>query len=199
MLEARNISVVFRDQKVLDNVSFIAEQGEKICLFGPSGGGKTTALNALMGIADLDKGAIFMDGIELSPGTVHEFRKNIAWLPQNINLPVQNGEELLNYYLQQKVSVEAESLLNKFGLDKDILRRNINEISGGQKQRMILSTILMLNRPYLLLDEPTSALDDESVKKIIEVIFSIQDITVISTSHNPIWIERCDRTYKIQP
>jgi putative ABC transport system ATP-binding protein len=197
VISAKNISISYQDKTVINDLSFDADKGEKICLFGPSGGGKTTILNALMGFADIKSGKISIKNMELNHDNIDSIRKNISWLPQNINLPVNSGMELIDLLNSDDTEIISE-YLEKFGLSKNILEKNINEISGGQKQRMVLSICLSLGRKIILLDEPTSALDDESIKKIIEVVFGLKDITVISTSHNPKWIENCDKKIKIR-
>jgi ABC-type multidrug transport system ATPase subunit len=197
MIKADGISVEFDNNPIITSLSFSAEKGEKLCFHGPSGGGKTTLLKTIIGFIDLKSGSITIDNKVLNANNINSIRRKVAWLPQNINLPVQTGEELAREMMGVKNLDPIYSFFEKFGLEKNILHKDLEEISGGQKQRMILSIVLSLNRPVLLLDEPTSALDEESVQRIIDVIFQLKEITVISTSHNPKWIENCDHKIKI--
>ncbi|GAB4281867.1 MAG: ATP-binding cassette domain-containing protein [Marinilabiliales bacterium] len=198
MVKGTNLFIGYNNNVIVKDFSFSAKKGEKICFYGPSGYGKTTALIAIPGLSDIISGTLEVNGILFNNQSINLIRKNIAWLPQNIYLPVSNGKELLEFYLNIKETEKTVKYLEAFGLSKEILDKDIQEISGGQKQRLLLSACLSLEREILLLDEPTSALDEESVKKIIEVIFNLSNITVISTSHNQTWINNCDKTYEIK-
>lgn len=197
MIQVDNINIDFDGKSLLSDISFHVSKGEKFCLYGPSGKGKTTILNALMGFVTPNSGSISINNIPMNPANCPCIRESMSWLPQNINLPVNNGKELVQDFLQLKNTEKIFDYFDLFGLEKDVFTRNINQISGGQKQRMILSVILLFNRPILILDEPTSALDDDSIDGIINGIFNLKDITVISSSHNKAWIDKCDSRLQI--
>ncbi|HKL37761.1 MAG TPA: ATP-binding cassette domain-containing protein, partial [Bacteroidales bacterium] len=83
------------------------------------------------------------------------------------------------------------------GLSESILKKNLDEISGGQKQRLAIASAVLLDKALLILDEPTSSLDGKSIQKAADLIFPQKDLTVLSTSHNKWWIEQSDKTYNL--
>ncbi|PLX11678.1 MAG: ABC transporter [Marinilabiliales bacterium] len=192
MIRLEDISLSYGEKVIVENLSFHIPRQSKACLYGPSGGGKTSLLKTLLGFVIPEKGNFFVDGDKAEETSILKIRQKISWLPQNVNLPVHSAEELLLEYFPVQHKDVAIDFLEQFGLCSEFLQKPFTEMSGGQKQRVLLSSILSLQKPILLLDEPTSALDDESVEKIMDTIFNLENITMLSTSHNPRWIERCN-------
>lgn len=87
-------------------------------------------------------------------------------------------------------------VLERLRLPEDILSRNSNRISGGEKQRIALARGLLLGKRLYLLDEVTSALDEESKRAVFDV-FSDPSLTVLSVAHDPEWLERCDIVFEL--
>jgi polar amino acid transport system ATP-binding protein/putative ABC transport system ATP-binding protein len=77
------------------------------------------------------------------------------------------------------------------------LYKPFDEISGGQKQRIIIAICMSLDRKILLLDEPTSALDNESIDDLIALVKRIKNMTLLSASHNPLWIKAMDQVVEL--
>ena len=188
MIKIENIHLSYNDEIVLNGINCMINKGESICFWGPSGSGKSSLMKIIMGIEVPDSGKIIIDGIELNSESIIEVRKKIIWVPQNINLPVNNSTELLQLLmLDSKQKLKFEEFVFEMGIDKNILDKDFQEISGGQKQRIVIASGLALQKPILLLDEPTSALDAESVDKLIGLILTQLNITVISASHDKNW------------
>lgn len=196
MLEFKNIVLYYEDKLIFDNLSLKIKRGSKVCISGPSGKGKTSLLMMLLGIIQPQSGTTKINGKTITPNTISNIRKQIAWLPQNIDIPVNSGYELCKL-LSIKSENETILYLKKLGLSPDILYKAFTEISGGEKQRIIIAICLSLNKPILILDEPTSALDNESIYKLIHTISELKDLTVISASHNAKWVMSCDNIIKI--
>lgn len=200
-----NIQVKFDEKLVFKDFSENIEKGEKIVLSGESGSGKTTLMNCILGFVPLTKESITVNGKEVNPDNITEIRKETSWLPQELSFGMQTCREHLYFPFQfahnkniRPANEEVHAILKELLLPADILQRNINEISGGQKQRLSLASVLLLHRPLLLLDEPTSALDGKAVQAVLQLIHKKKDITVISTSHDPEWVKGMSRIIKIK-
>jgi len=193
MISCTDISLSFDKKEVFSDLTFSAEKGMHLCICGASGKGKSSILKILQGYVICPKGTISIDGHTISPKTINTIRKKIAWIPQNIHLPVENGNELLQLLDAKNKMETAEEKLLKLGLAESYLSKPFSEISGGQKQRIVIAVCLSLNREIILLDEPTASLDDEAIQLLISAINDEKDKTIISASHNQTWIESADK------
>lgn len=194
MIHFRNITLSFDNKEILKNFTIEIPDKQHLCFAGPSGIGKTTLLKMIQGFIIPQKGEILIDGKILSPETINKIRFQITYIPQNTNLPLKNADELIKLLnLKNKYSEILEHCY-KLGLEKQIIDQNFDQISGGQKQRLIIAICLSLNRKIILMDEPTSSLDKESIEKIIYFTQKLKNKTIISTSHNNLWIENADKT-----
>ncbi len=200
MIEVENLTVSLDGKKILHNLSFHIPENKKVAVIGESGKGKTTLLNTLMGFVPHYTGKITVNKIDLNPKTVHQIRKIISYLPQDLHFSILSSAKELFYkpfefeankHLYPS-SAEVNRILKKFKLPPDIFSKGLKEISGGQKQRVALAGILLLKKPVLFLDEPTSALDAEIKKDIMDYIFSLDDITLMAATHDEEWIKRSE-------
>jgi polar amino acid transport system ATP-binding protein/putative ABC transport system ATP-binding protein len=194
MIECKNICLSFSETPLFKDLNILIDDGENVCLSGTSGKGKTTLLKILQGYVMPDTGQIRIDNKILSPETIKQIRDSIVWIPQNINLPVNNAIELLKLMNIHSFKDRVINYINNLGLEEDILFKNFNIISGGQKQRIIISICLSLDKKILLMDEPTSSLDKKSISYLIDVIRSLKGKTIVSASHNQQWINSTDKT-----
>lgn len=193
-----NITIEYDNSVIIEDFNLEITEGEHICLWGPSGSGKTSILKMIMGIILPAKGAFYYKNKIVDENNIADLRKHIAWIPQNINLSSKNGRELADFLniRTDKYDVIYNKLLT-LGLDSSYFEKNFNEISIGQKQRVIIAIALCMNKKILLLDEPTSALDEESVTMMIKAVLSDRSTSVISASHDHIWADSNERLIKI--
>lgn len=193
-----NITIEFDNTVIIEDFNLSIADGDNICLWGPSGSGKTSILKLIMGMILPVKGVIYYQNKIVDENNISDLRKQIAWIPQNINLNSKNGRELSDFLniRSDKYDVIYNKLLT-LGLDSSFFERNFNEISIGQKQRVIIAIALSMNKKILLLDEPTSALDEESVTMMIKSVLEDKSTTVISASHDHIWADANERLIKI--
>jgi len=194
MIQCKNIELTFSDKKIFDNLNIYIEEGDRVCISGPSGIGKSTLLKLLQGYIIPDKGQIRINNKTLNTNTIKEIRESIIWIPQNANLPVSNGSELLKLMNIQPNKEVVQDFIQKLGLEKDIIFKEFSQISGGQKQRIIISICLSLDKKIVLMDEPTSSLDDVSINLLIKVVKSLIGKTIVSASHNHLWVNNADKT-----
>jgi polar amino acid transport system ATP-binding protein/putative ABC transport system ATP-binding protein len=194
MIECKHISLSFSDKALFRDLNFQINAGENVCLSGGSGKGKTTLLKILQGYVIPDDGHVRIASDIINPSTIKQIRDSIIWIPQNINLPVNNGLELIKLMNIRSNTDHILYLSKELGLEEDMIFKDFNIISGGQKQRMIISICLSLEKKIILMDEPTSSLDKKSISRLIKVIQSLKDKTIVSASHNQQWISSTDRT-----
>ena len=190
-----HVSLNYGNEDIITNLSFDLNSKSKGVIKGASASGKTTLLNMVMGFSVPDRGKIMVDGIVVDGGNVFEIRSRIGWLPQEFPFGTGSVREVMMYPFQFKRNKSLKpsdndilELMDAFDLSRNVLDKSFEEVSGGQKQRLGLITILLLKREVLLLDEPTSALDNHSKKLIIDYLFGNQDLTILSASHDPDWV-----------
>ena len=174
ILDLKDIYLSYGDKVILEHFNMSADKGEIVCISGESGCGKTSILNAILGFVVVKSGNIVVDNIEMSPVTIDKIRQRIAWLPQELALPSEWVNEMvqLPFLLKanRNLKYNKEKLLECFriiGLDADLLDKRVSEISGGQRQRIMIAISSLLDKPLIIADEPTSALDAASASKVM--------------------------------
>lgn len=200
VISVNNISVNFEDNEIIKNLSFQIKEGEKAVITGESGKGKSTILNTLLGFIPISKGEIYLFDKQLSIKNLTEIRSQTAWLPQETALHFESVNHIIYTLFTFKANKskypsksKINHLLNSLNLLPELLNKEIDEISGGQKQRLLLASVLLLNKKLLIVDEPTSSLDEKNKKLVTDLILSQKDLTVLSTSHDPYWIQQSDK------
>jgi len=199
MIQFNNISVCEYEVTILSNIDLVIEQGTSVVLVGPSGSGKSSLIKTVVGALPLSSGSLTVDGVTLSPESAHLIRSKIAFIGQE---PLM-GAELVRDALMLPFSFKAHhgrdpsqeslsELLVAVGLDASILDKKSSEISGGEKQRIAILRALILNKSIIVADEFTSALDPKSKQQVMKMLLD-GGKTVLSVSHDPEWIELCDR------
>ena len=192
IIECENICLSYDQQEVFEDFNLKIEEGDFVCVSGESGKGKTTLLKLIQGFEVPLKGRVRIDGEELNEKTVHELRNKMVWVPQNINLPVTNGANLVEL-LDIKGNVkQVGNYLRLLGLNNEILKKDFAEISGGQKQRIVIATCLSIDRPIIVLDEPTSSLDETTTMMLVDTLKGLNGKTIVSASHNKTWKRHVD-------
>lgn len=204
MIVFNHVSISYLHEKVLSDFSMEVRSGEKITLAGSSGSGKSTLLNAILGFVKPDNGEISVNNHLMSPKTIKTIRSQTAWLPQDLSFDIKHCKELVLFPFKlaaNKANIPSDKELwrtmEKLLLDPQLLEKETNQISGGQKQRLMLTSILLLKKPIILLDEPTSALDADSTNALVEYIRQMKETTVIGCSHDPLWNNNMDRIINI--
>lgn len=197
MIEIKNISKSFGDRKVIDDVSFVFEQGKTNLIIGESGSGKTTILKLMVGLHDIDTGEVLYDGKNFPTLGVKEkqdVRKDIGMLFQGGALfDSLTLEENVMFPLDMFTQMSKEEKLERvnFCLDKvQLTNRNKlypGELSGGMKKRAALARAIANNPKYLFCDEPNSGLDPKTSIVIDNLIQSIThefNMTTIVITHD---------------
>ncbi|WP_196893805.1 ABC transporter ATP-binding protein [Aureivirga marina] len=196
-IHCENISLTFQEKKIFEDLNFTIKSGENICIGGESGKGKSSLLKIIAGQLKPTSGQIVFDAIPLNKNSIKSIRNQLIWIPQNINLPVYNGKQLIDLMQIKKNTALVKNYLNDLGLDNTFLTKDFSKISGGQKQRIIISICLSLNKEIVLMDEPTSSLDEHAIELLIQLIKKIKNKIFISASHNETWLQSVDKIIQL--
>lgn len=206
MLECVEIEKSYGRKRVLKGVSLTLHPGEVVGLLGPNGAGKTTIFRIVLGLTAPNRGVVRFDGKDITVFPVHlRARLGLTYLPQEPSvfrrLSVEDNLKLVaEFYLNESAQrSRIEALLEEFDL-KDVKRQLADELSGGEKRRLELARMLILQPKITLLDEPFSGIDPLTVKEIKRLIKDLKkrDIGVMVTDHNVREIaEVVDRLYVI--
>ena len=187
--------------KALNNTNFSIEKGELVVIVGPSGAGKTTALNILGGMDSATSGKVIIAGKDISKFKNKELtkyrREDIGFVFQFYNL-VQNLTALENVELATQICkkpLNPKQILEKVGL-KDRMKNFPSQLSGGEQQRVAIARAIAKNPKLLLCDEPTGALDYNTGKQILQLLQDTcrkENMTVIIITHNAALTPMADR------
>ncbi|GEN31722.1 ABC-2 type transport system ATP-binding protein [Cerasibacillus quisquiliarum] len=182
MIEVKNIKKNYGRKQVLKGVSFTANKGEITCLIGVNGVGKTTIMNAIMGLTPINSGEILIEGKQLDKTSYEKITfipDAITMLPQ---MKISDAMAFMNDYYQCWNQKRANDMLKFFRLEKE---SRISELSKGNRAKVNLLLGLALDVDYVLMDEPFSGIDIFSREQIAEVFTShlIENRGVIITTH----------------
>jgi putative ABC transport system ATP-binding protein len=199
-----HVSVSVYEKTILSDISFSLFPGQKAVLCGKSGSGKSSVLRALLGLHPITSGTVYFQEQPLSSSSVQAIRSHTAYIGQEPMLGAETVREALLLPFQFKTHrghrpTEAQliEVLHRLQLSSDILSRESNRVSGGEKQRIALARGLLLGKKLYLLDEVTSALDAQS-KQVVFDVFSDPNLTVLSVAHDPEWLELCDTIFELE-
>lgn len=202
MLQIENASIAYNNVVLFSRFNLQLNRGEIASISGPSGCGKTSLLNAILGFTPLKEGSIILNGILLEKGSIDLIRKQIAWIPQELALPLEWVKEMIQLPFGLKANRNtpfSESRLfacfEDLGLEKGLYHKRVNEVSGGQRQRMMIAVASMIGKPLIIVDEPTSSLDSCSTGKVLSFFRrqTEKGSAVLAVSHDKVFAEGCDQ------
>ncbi|MCB5266148.1 MAG: ATP-binding cassette domain-containing protein [Candidatus Cloacimonetes bacterium] len=197
----------YKNKTLARDIKLQVGHKERILIVGATGTGKSSLLNTLNMMNQSYEGEILFGGRPLNTYHPHELRTRISMVMQETYLgegTVQDAlDEPLAYCAQKDVDhtdrkERIYQLLEDFKLSPEYLGQKNSQLSGGEKQRIGLIRTLLLRPDILLLDEITSALDQKTSGIISDSIFGTYPGTVIAISHDPLWQERWNRTWRFE-
>lgn len=197
MLQVEDIHFNYGKNQILKNISFDVEDGLLCGLFGPNGCGKTTLFKCCMKFLKFHKGSVIIDGIDIKNHRIEDMAKVVAYVPQEHKPPFP--------YLVKEVVLMGRTphLGGFFGVKRadkekalDALElldishlgdQPYNQLSGGQRQMVLIARAIAQETKLMFLDEPTSALDFSNQMKIWTLLRKVaeQGITILACSHDP--------------
>ncbi len=196
MIGFENIDLAFDDKKVFSGFSLEIAQGEKVVLLGKSGLGKSSLFALLLGFVRPQKGRVLFDGAPVDEHTVWDVRQKVSFVDQDVSVGDYKVSDWFTFVAGIKANQSLDfsedkihELMDSFELSRDLLNKDISEISGGERQRVAIIVSALLGRDVFLLDEVTSALDKNLKKKVADFFIGHEDWTVLSVSHDALWLD----------
>lgn len=199
-----------RDTFVLENLDMHIAPGQRIGIFGVTGGGKSTLMDILMGLLPPTMGALKIDGVAVDESMQPSWRRNIAHVPQvihltdgtvleNIALGIPRDEIDMERVLRAAKGAQIADTIASWpeGFQTLVGERGVR-LSGGQRQRVGIARALYKQAGVIVFDEATSALDSETERGVIDVLNTLgPDITLFMVAHRLSTLEQCDVIYEI--
>ncbi len=204
-----NVSFSHGDTPIISDVTIDIPAGQITVLQGPSGAGKTTLVDLLLGLHQPAEGHILVDDVPLSEISLASWREQIGYVPQELSLMHTSLRENITL---GKTSVSDDAVLKALTLSGALdfvtrlpqgLSTDVGELgsrlSGGQRQRIALARALVNSPKLLVLDEVTSALDPETESSVCDNVKALAgDYTIVAITHRPAWSAIADHVYKIE-
>ena len=205
MMEIKNVAYHYKGgPQVLQDVSFTLEPGQFLAILGNNGAGKSTLLKCFNHILKPDAGAVLLDGENLLSMSAREVAKRVAFVSQSVPSTQMTVHDVVMLgrrpYMKWGFTEEDHAIVHDamHRLDVEDMRgRFLNQLSGGEKQKVMLARALAQQPKVLLLDEPTSALDIQNQYQVLKLVRSIchkDQITAIVVIHDlNLALRFCDR------
>ncbi len=175
------------DQKViLNHLSFSINSGDFLTITGKNGSGKSTLIKCLLKLQKVQHGMIFLDDVDINEIKKHH---HIGYVPQkaefNYEFPITVKEILMASYPQRAYDQFYKSIISSLNLNK-FYHENINNLSGGQLQRIFIARALLTKPRLLILDEPTVGIDTENMHNLYQILKKLKEekITIILITHD---------------
>ncbi|MBG2875699.1 iron ABC transporter ATP-binding protein FetA [Proteus alimentorum] len=199
LLRLDKISYRVDNKTILDDINFELQPSEFKLITGPSGCGKSTLLKIVASLLSPTRGSIFFENKDYLTLSPEEYRQQVSYCTQTPMLFGETVYDNLKFpYFLRKLSVDDKKLaqdLDYFCLPVSIMKKGINELSGGEKQRISLIRNLQFMPKILLLDEITSALDEDNKTKVNDVIHHYvkdKNLAVLWVTHDQNEIKHAD-------
>lgn len=192
MIQIRNISYKYDNKPILENISFKINKGDFLVVLGHNGSGKTTLIKHLNGLLIPLKGDVMVDNLNTKD---HDFE-----IKQKVGIVFQNPEDqLINSIVEEDIAFGLENLgipsleiqkrvkniLNELNIPH-LAKRNVNDLSFGQKQLVALAGVLVMNPEHIVFDEPTTMLDPRNKSNIMKIMTKLnkKGTTIILVTNN---------------
>ena len=204
MIELQNICLRYNSQFLFENLDLSVPKGGKLLIRGESGSGKTSILRLILGLEQPEKGSVRIAGQTMDRSNVWSLRGKMAYVSQDMSLGQGIVEGFIKDVLRFRRNrdlhydrAKIETLMEQFGLEPNMLQNHLEDLSGGELQRVAIITALLLQRPIYLLDEVTSALDQKMKERVVDYFLSLIDTTLVIVSHDNVWHQQGIKTFQL--
>ncbi|MBK9468025.1 MAG: ABC transporter ATP-binding protein [Gammaproteobacteria bacterium] len=208
-LGMEGVCFAYEERRVLDDLSLEIPAGELVTLIGPSGAGKTTVVDLLIGLIRPDAGRITLDGTPLDSMDIKQWRRSIGYVPQETLLLHESIAHNVSLGDSELSQADIEHALRAAGAWDFVsalpegLHSNVGErggrLSGGQRQRIVIARALVRCPQLLILDEATSALDAESAEAVRQTLERLRgSLTILTITHESSLVDIADRVYRLE-
>lgn len=195
--EAKDIRAGYENVDIVKNISFSLDSGEVLCLLGPNGVGKTTLFKSLLGFLPLHGGQVLIDGQPFNYNDCKKQATLIGYVPQLheppfpfqvLDVVVMGGIAQMNIFIgpNREEYQKAEDILEMLGVGF-LSDKVYTEVSGGERQMVLIARALMQEPKFLMMDEPTSNLDFGNQMRVLQQVrmLAAKGMGIIMTSHFP--------------
>ncbi|WP_027623920.1 ABC transporter ATP-binding protein [Clostridium lundense] len=204
MLQLKNVCNGYKNEKVVKNINLTVKQGEAVCILGPNGVGKTTLFKTILGFIKPKSGEILLEGKNIFSMDRREIAKIIGYVPQGHIPPfpyrvkevvIMGRCPYIGSFGSPSLEDEnfVDNLLNKLKI-YDLRDKYYTEISGGERQLVLIARALAQEPKLLIMDEPTSNLDFGNQIRVLEHIRNLvtySNIGLVMTTHHPNHVFLC--------
>ena len=211
MISVQNVSKKFGSREILKDLSFDVEENEFVALVGPSGSGKSTLLNMIGLLDNIDSGKILINGKilpKVNSRSAVNYRKNVVNYLFQSNALISTSSVKDNLMLamtftnfsKEEKEKKIKETLRFVGLENR-LDSKVNELSGGEQQRIAIVRAILKPGEIILADEPTGSLDPDMAQKSFDLIRSLRDQfgkTILIVTHNLDHAKQCDRIVSLK-
>jgi ATP-binding cassette, subfamily B, bacterial PglK len=209
-IELRSVTFGYKDKCNLKNISLTINKGSCIGIVGSTGSGKSSLLDVMTGLLPPDSGVIVVDGVSIDAGSrLSAWKDKISYVSQRIFLSDSTIRENIAFncegqsiddekVIQAAINAQIYNFIKELpeGFDTYIGENGV-QLSGGQHQRIGIARALYKGANVLVLDEATSSLDNETERKIIDKIRSVDEITIIMVAHRFQTIKNCNTIFEM--
>jgi len=182
-LELKDIFAGYGETEILHGVNLSVNMGEIVAIIGPNGAGKSTAIKAILGLLNITKGSVLLNGNDITDTAPDRVvTKGISYVPQThnvfVNLSVQENLEMGAWTRSKGINERLEEMFTLFPDLREKRRQAAGSLSGGQRQMVAMAKALMVDAKVLLLDEPTAGLSPKYRGEIFSTIKEINSTGV---------------------
>ena len=197
MISVKNVGYTYMkgtpfEKTALEDISFDVAESEVLAIAGHTGSGKSTLIQIMAGLIDLQSGSVEVDNLPVADKKIRRLVGIVFQYPEHQlfeeTVELDIGFAPKNFGLSDaEISARVEEAMRQVGLPADLKNVSPFELSGGQRRRAAIAGILALKPKYLILDEPTAGLDPLAKENLLKEIFGVvkkSGVTIILVSHN---------------
>ena len=205
-IKVKNLSYKYpgSNKYVLKDINFEINKNEKIGIIGLFGSGKTTLMNIISGLYEIEENKVFINDIDITKINKYSVFNNISYILQKVillddtiknNITLENtydGKQIINATNNSCILEDIFKMENEF---EEIVGENGHKLSGGQKQRVAIARNIITDKDFIILDNIFSALDNNTEKEILNNIMQMKEKTIINIANKVTDVKDMDKIY----